>query len=144
MQGFSYKSPPKAFLLQFLYLVLLHRSLFNAFPRYVGVWYYCFSTRISTPPSTLAHMTPRRLCSGGSGLAQLRLNLLRSAYLSHQKSSTFNEEPEKAPFPSQGSQICSYCTFIPRELSWSAYLYAWDPFLPSGCFTLEACLLRLK
>jgi hypothetical protein len=44
-------------------------------------------------------------------------SLLRSAHPSHQKSSTFNEEPEKAPFPSQGSQICSHCTLIPRQLS---------------------------
>ena len=37
--------------------------------------------------------------------------LLRSAYPSHQTSSTFSEGPEQAPSPSQGSQICSHCTF---------------------------------
>jgi hypothetical protein len=45
-------------------------------------------------------------------LAQARLSfgscLLRSAHPSRQTSSTFNEGPEKAPFPSQGSQICSH------------------------------------
>ena len=48
-------------------------------------------------------------------LAQARLSfgscLLRSAHSSHQTSSTFNEGPEKAPYPSQGSQICSHYTF---------------------------------
>jgi hypothetical protein len=72
--------------------------------------------------------------------AQARLNfgsgLLRSAYPSHQKSSTFNEEPEKAPCSSQGSQICSHYILIPRRLlSRSAYLYIWDLFLPSGYYT---------
>jgi len=69
-------------------------------------------TGISTPPT---HQSSRDLAPPLLRLAQGRLSfgscLLRSAHPSHQKSSTFNEVPEKAPFPSQGSQIYSHCTF---------------------------------
>jgi len=74
----------------------------------------CCTVGISTLPNPRAHVTPRCLCSGrlrprfsfGSGLPTL-FTPRRSQDISHQKSSTFNEGLEKAPFPSQGSQISS-------------------------------------
>ena len=64
-------------------------------------------------------------------LRQVRLNfgsgLLMSAHPSHQTSSTFNEGPEKTPFPSQGSQVCSHNLCQPEQLSPSAHLHAECP-----------------
>ena len=57
-----------------------------------------------TAPRDPAPPLLRRLRPGSTS-AQVCSGLLRSAYPSHQKSSTFNE-PERAPFPSQRSQIC--------------------------------------
>ena len=67
-------------------------------------------TGISTPSNHQVHVIPRRLCSGwlrpGSASTEVC-----SPIPSHQTFTTFNEGPENAPFPSQGSQICSHCTF---------------------------------
>jgi hypothetical protein len=78
---------------------------------------FCFLTVVSTPPNPLAHVTPRRLCLGGSGLAQLRLKSAQVCSPISPEVINLYEEPGKAPFPSHGSQICSYCTLIPRQLS---------------------------
>jgi hypothetical protein len=86
-------------------------------------------------------------------LAQARLSfgscLLRSAHPSHQTSSTFNEGPEMAPFPSQGSQSCSHCTFIacPVCRLHEKCPHAGDIFLrlTSGCLTsFSAVCLGLR
>lgn len=88
-------------------------------------------------------------------LAQARLifgsGLLRSAYPSHldQTSSTFDEGPEKAPFPSQGSQICSHCQpeLILRQLFPTARLHAKRHMpdvvlcgLPGASYSINGCL----
>jgi hypothetical protein len=88
-----------------------------------------FLTGISTPPNPLANVTPRRLCSDGSGLAQIWPKSAQVCSPIHKKPLTFNERPENATFPSPGSQICSHLTLNPRQLSWSACLHPRNPFL---------------
>ena len=85
----------------------------------------CFLTGISTPPNPLAHVTPYRLCSGrlrhGSASAQVCSGLL--TYLTR-NCQILTRSPKRPPFPAKGSQICSHCTLVSRQLSWSAYLHA--------------------
>jgi len=85
-------------------------------------------TRDPAPP-LLRRLRP------GSTSAQVCSGLLRSAHPSHQKSSTFNEEPEKAPFPSQGVPNLFPLYAHSQTVILSACLHARVLFLPSGCFT---------
>ncbi|PMD65239.1 uncharacterized protein K444DRAFT_175032 [Hyaloscypha bicolor E] len=70
-------------------------------------WISSFLTGISTPPNHQVHVISRRLCSGWLRHSSASAHVCSGLYHPSQISSTFNEGLEKAPFPSQGSQISS-------------------------------------
>ncbi len=63
----------------------------------------CFLTGISTPPNPLAHVTPRRLCSGrlrpGSASAQVCSGLLTHLTRNRQ---LLTRSPKRPPLPARG------------------------------------------
>jgi hypothetical protein len=101
-----------------------------------------FLTKISTPPNPLAHVTPRRLCSGrlrpGSASAQVCSGLLTHLTRNRQ---LLTRSPKRIPFPARGPKYVPTIHSFPDSYHAGLAIFMHGTFfcvLLQGCFTLSS------